>query len=144
MCGLNKIKMRPLWIGGVVAPLVAPLAFFLAVLLWSVTKGGVKVGAQGWKAGVASALIFVLPMSYLATWLLGMPYLYWLQRKSRLSMLRVCTVAVVFGVLATWVFQFIGRIGALSPVLLLHGAVIGGALALCVALPLCWIVGIGR
>lgn len=136
--------MRPLWIGGVVAPLVAPLAFFLAVTLWSVTKDGLTVGSQGWEAGVASAVIFVLPMSYLATWLLGMPYLYYLQRKSRLSMLRVCTGAIMFGVLATSLFQFVGRDGSLGPVLLLHGALIGGGLALCVALPLCWIVGVKR
>lgn len=136
--------MRPLWVGGLIAPLVAPVVFFLALLLWSVTQSGVALGTQGWEAGAVSALVFVLPVSYLATWLLGMPYLYWLQRKSRLSTLRVCAVAIVFGVIAMWVFQFIGKNRQLEPMHLLHGALIGAVLAVCVALPLCWIVGVKR
>jgi hypothetical protein len=136
--------MRPLWVGGLIAPLFAPVVFFLAVMLWSGATNGVPLGTHSREAGVASAVIFVLPMSYLATWLLGLPCLYWLQRKSQLSTLRVCTMAIVFGVIATWILQFIGRIGPLNGTLLLHGALIGGCLALCVGLPLCWIVGVER
>jgi hypothetical protein len=134
--------MRPLWLGGIIAPVFAPLMFFLVVLLWSVATGGVAAGLHDWQAGVSSAVIFVLPMSYLATWLIGMPYLYWLQRKSQLYTLRVCAVAIASGVITTWVFQFIGRVAPLNWIVLSYGALIGGALAVCVALPICWIIGV--
>lgn len=134
--------MRPLWVGGLIAPFAAPIVFFLVLLLLSVAKDGWVLGMQSWETGIVSAVVFVLPVSYLATWFLGMPYIYWLRQKSRLSMLRVCTVAVVFGAVSMWVFQAFGKNGSVTWVQLIQGALIGALLAVCVALPLCWIVGI--
>lgn len=131
--------MRPLWVGGLIAPLAALVVFFLALLLLSVSKNGWVLGTHDWEAGVMSAFVFVLPMSYLATWLLGMPYIYLLRRKSQLSTLRVCTAAILFGVIAMWVFQLIGKNGLLTWVYLIHGALIGASFALRVALCICWI-----
>ncbi len=134
--------MRPLWVGGLIAPLAAPVAFFLVLLVLSVTRSGWAPGTQDWEAGVMAAVAFVLPVSYFATWLLGMPCLYWLQRKSQLSTFRVCTLAILFGMIAMWAFQLIGANGQLDLAHVFYGGLIGAALAVCVALLLCWVVGI--
>jgi hypothetical protein len=132
--------MRPLWIGGLIAPLAAPVAFDLALLLLSVAKDGWMLGTHDWAAGVLAALVFVLPVSYLTTWLLGMPYIYWLQRKSRLSWLHVCMGAVCSGVISMLVFQTIAKSGPLTMATLTIGALLGAVLAVCVALAFCWLV----
>ena len=93
---------------------------------------------------MAAALIFVLPVSYATMWVLGMPYIYWLQRKSRLSMPRICIAAVVLGAIGIWVFQEIGKSGPLDLAHLMHGALIGAALAFSVALVFCWIVKVPK
>ena len=136
--------MRPIWIGGLIAPLAAPILFFFALLFFSVTKDGLTAGLQSWQAGVAASLIFVLPVSYATMWALGMPYIYWLQRKSRLSMLRICVAAIVLGAFGVWVFQQIGKSGPLDVAQLMHGALIGAGLAFSVALVFCWIVKVPR
>jgi len=132
--------MRPMWLGGLIAPLAAPIAFALILLLFGVTKDGWGLGTHDWQAGVVTAVIFVLPVSYLTTWLLGMPYIYWLRRKLQLSILRVSIGAACSGVIGMWVFQEIGKNGALNVSALIYGALMGAVLAISVALTFCWIV----
>ena len=134
--------MRSIPVACLIAPLAAPVAFFLALLMMSVAKDGWVVGTQDWQVGMLSAAIFVLPVSYLATWLLGMPYIYWLRRRLSLSTPRVCAGAICCGVFGMWLFQEIDRGGSLDLATFLYGAALGAALAVCVATMLCWMARI--
>lgn len=131
--------MRSIWIGGLIAPLAAPIAFNFFVLALSVAKDGWVIGTHDWPAGLAAAFIFVLPVSYLTTWLLGMPYIYWLQRKFRLSIPSVCAWAACCGAIGTWVVQKIGKSSALNMETFAQGGLFGAALAVSVALTFCWL-----
>lgn len=133
-------SMRPIWIGGLLAPLAAPLAFFFVMIALSVVKDGVAIGIHDWQAGILFVMVFILPASYLAMWVFGIPYIYWLRSIWRLSILNVSTGALLFGVIAAWVFQWIGKADPLDMVALGHGALFGAPLSLCVALAFCWIV----
>ncbi len=131
--------MRSIWIGGLIAPLAAPIAFNVFVFALSVAKDGWVIGTHDWPAGIAAALVFVLPVSYLVTWLLGMPYIYWLQRNFRLSIPTVCTGAACCGAIGTWLIQKLGKNSTLNVETFALGTLFGAILAVCVALTFCWL-----
>jgi len=129
--------MRPILLGGVIAPLAAPVVFFLGLLLISTFHDGAVVGLQDWQALLLAATVFVLPVSYLATWIFGVPYIAWLQSRARLTTLNVCVGAVMFGVISAWVYQWIGKAEPLQMSSLAFGALLGAGLALPVAVAFC-------
>lgn len=134
--------MRSILLGGLIAPLAAPVIFFLGTSLISVFRDGPVVGLHDWQAGLLLVMVFVLPVSYLATWVLGVPYIFWLRSRSRLTATHVCAGAVVFGVISAWVYQCIGKVGPLQMEHLAWGALFGAGLALCVAMAFCLVTGI--
>lgn len=133
--------MRSILLGGVIAPLAAPLIFLLGTLVVSIVHDGPAVGLHDWQAALALVAVFVLPVSYLATWVLGVPYIYWLRSTSRLTTMNVCVGAVIFGVVSAWTYQWFGKAGALQIGHLALGALLGVGLALCVAIAFCGVVG---
>jgi hypothetical protein len=129
-------------VGGLLAPLVAPLAFFCVMMVLSVVRDGAALGLHNWQAGILFVTVFILPVSYVAMWVVGIPYIYWLRSICHLSILNVSMGALVFGVIAAWIFQWIGKANPLDMVALGHGALFGAPLSLSVALAFCWIVGV--
>ncbi|MEO7067918.1 MAG: hypothetical protein ABI114_13470 [Rhodanobacter sp.] len=120
--------------------MAAPLAFFCAVLVIGVAKDGPVAGLHDWAQGLGLIVLFILPASYLATWVLGLPYICWLRSSSHLSKWNVCLGAVVIGVTSTLVWELIANVGPLRPEQMAFGALISSGLSLCVALAFCWIV----
>ena len=133
--------MRSIFVGCLIAPLTAPLFFFLGIIVISVIHDGAAVGLHDWQAGVAAAAVFVLPVSYLATWIFGVPFFFWLRARARLTTKNVCFGAVTFGVISTWIFQWIGKAEPLQVEGLALGGLLGAGLALCVAIAFCGIIG---
>ncbi len=136
--------MRSIWMGGLIAPLVAPLIFFFAIMVMAISKDGWGAGMHDWAQGLGLVAIITLPISYLATWCFGVPYIYWLRSISRLSRYNVCFGSLIIGVLSAWAFQLIIKVGRLDALALLLGAIIGMALSLAVALVFCWVARIPR
>jgi len=134
--------MRSILLGGVIAPLAAPVAFFLGMSLISVFRDGPVAGLHDWQAGLLAVMVFVLPASYLATWVFGVPYIFWLRSRSRLTATHVCMGAVIFGIISAWVYQYIGKVGPLQVEHLARSALFGAGLALCVAIAFCVVTGI--
>lgn len=132
--------MRSIWLGGIVAPLAAPLAFFFVGLIFSITKDGWSIGVQNWPAALLFIAIFTLPVSYLATWILGMPLIYWLRSSSRLSRWSICLGAVGIGIVVLLIGGLFSKYRPLHFEQIALGALISAGLALCVALTFCWIV----
>lgn len=132
--------MRSIWLGGTVAPLAAPLIFLLGTLAVSVIHDGTTVGLHDWQAALAAATVFVLPVSYLATWILGVPFIFWLRSSSHLTKVNICLGAVGVGVIAMLILHLMAKIEPLHLEKVAFGALISAGLALCVALTFCWVV----
>ena len=132
--------MRSFWIGSLVAPLAAPLALFCVVLVISVANDGLVVGLHDWTQGLGLTVLFTLPVSYLATWVLGLPYICWLRSSSHLSKWNVCLGAIGIGVTSTLAWELIAKVGPLRLEQMVFGALISAGLSLCVALAFCWVV----
>lgn len=137
---MRPIKACSPWVGGLIAPLAAPIVFFCVVLVIAIFKNGLAAGMHDWKQGLGLITLFTLPVSYLATWILGFPYIHWLRATSRFSKGNVIIGAMGIGVISAWTFQLIGSAGTISVPRLALGAVIGAALSFCVAVTFCWIV----
>jgi hypothetical protein len=131
-----------MWLGGLIAPLAAPLALFCVVLIVSLVKEGPAAGMHDWAQGLSLVTLFTLPVSYLATWVLGLPYILWLRSSVRLSKWNVCLGAVGIGVVSAFIWQFFFKVGALLVEQMAFGALLSAGLALCVAWTFCWIVGV--
>jgi len=133
--------MRSILLSGIIAPLAAPALFFLSILLIGVFHDGPAAGLRDWNVALLLAMVFVLPVSYLATWAFGVPYIFWLRSRSRLTTLNVCSGALVLGVASAWAYQWIGKAESLQMPQLAFGAALGAGLALCVAITFCVLAG---
>ncbi|TPG05347.1 hypothetical protein EAH88_15345 [Rhodanobacter glycinis] len=78
-------------------------------------------------------------MSYLATWILGVPFILWLRSSSHLTRMNICLGAVGVGVIAMLMLQLMAKVGPLHLQQVAFGALVSAGLALCVALTFCWI-----
>jgi hypothetical protein len=132
--------MRSILLGGLIAPLAAPLIFLLGTLAVSVIHDGTTVGLHDWQAALAAVTVFVLPVSYVATWILGVPFIFWLRSSSHLTRMNICLGAVGVGVIAMLILQLMANVGPLNLEKVAFGALISAGLALCVALTFCWVV----
>lgn len=84
---------RPFWLAALISPWIAPVAFCLYLAVMA------DASAPTATALITTALTRVLPISYAATLLLGLPYVYWLRARAALSVPSVCAGAVVAGLL---------------------------------------------
>ena len=132
--------MRSLWLGGIIAPLAAPLAFFLVMLIISIGGNRASEDVHLWLPALGLITVFTLPVSYLATWILGMPFIYWLRSSSRLTIWNICLGAVGIAVIGTLIWELAVKYRPLHLEQVAFGALVSAGLALCVALTFCWIV----
>jgi hypothetical protein len=116
-----KQHSRPIWLATLLSPLAAPVVFAIGLL------GKVAVSDPfamhswfTWAFMPLVSLALVLPVSYLATCILGLPFVLWLRACNRLNWLWVCIGGAVMGGIAgvlcaylytyglTWVFPSTG------------------------------------
>lgn len=91
---------RPLWLGALLAPLAAPFALLVLVVLWDIASGERTMSFAAAVEVFAFALVLGLPIALVATWLLGLPLAVWLRRRGRLSLGSLCLAAAPLGALA--------------------------------------------
>ncbi len=87
---------RSIWLGAVIAPLAAPLSLAVYGFVYDVLQKGSSALAD-WPSGLMLTFFFGLPIAYLMMFLLGLPYILWLQRRGNLGWLSVCGGAVLAG-----------------------------------------------
>jgi hypothetical protein len=90
---------RSILLGAFIAPLGAPIAFLMYALASALAREGLP-GLKDWPVAVVFYFFFGLPIAYAAMLALGLPYVTWLRRISRLTWLTVCAGAVATGALA--------------------------------------------
>lgn len=122
--------------GLLIGPLVAPLAYWIGVLLF------VRRSSRGldWYPALRELGVIVtfgLPVAYAATLLLGAPVLYGLQRLKWLNGASLVAAGAIGGMVVAAVFAA-GQQGALFPVImpLYAGAALGALVAAA-----CWWAG---
>lgn len=122
--------------GLLIGPLVAPVAYWIGVLMF------VRRGSRGldWYRALRELGVIVtfgLPVAYAATLLLGVPMLYGLQRLTWLRGTSLVAAGALGGIVVAAVFAA-GQQGALFPVImpLYAGAALGALVA-----GACWWAG---
>lgn len=122
--------------GLLIGPLVAPVAYWIGVLLFARRDAS---GLDWYRAlrELGVIVTFGLPVAYAATLLLGVPMLYGLQRLMWLRGTSLVAAGVLGGIVVAAVFAA-GQQGALFPVImpLYAGAVLGALVA-----GACWWAG---
>jgi hypothetical protein len=134
---------RPLWLGGLIAPLAGPLLIFI----WMVSGLAIKEGThrlEDWGLGLVAVAVFVMPLSYAGMWLLGMPYVLWLRRVGRLSALNICIGSVVTGSATFVCFSFVSKPELFGASALLVWIGVGAAFGLLTGIAFCWVIGLWR
>jgi hypothetical protein len=128
---------RPLWLGVVFAPWVAPFALALIAYVGDRAGGGRHSGTGAIEV-LAFALVLGVPMAYCGVLGLGLPLVLALRARNRLSAARVLVCAMLAGAL-TWVLAF----WWLDFKLALSAQLgIGAAMGLAVVLAFCLLCGI--
>ena len=134
-------NMRPLWLGALLAPLAAPL--LCAVVLEAASTVMQHGPTQNeWSVTVALVTEFVAPVSYLATWILGVPLVFLLRKREKFDGLRVCLLALSIGVLSSLIYQQMLAVGKPGLAAMILALLLGAALASSVAISFCWICAI--
>jgi hypothetical protein len=129
---------RPWWFGALLAPLVAPFAL---VLLLAATEGmsGRALRFEAMVEVLVFAIALGLPLAYLGFALCGLPLIWWLRRRGKLSALALCVAAAPLG--AAMLVSGMALVGAKIALPVQLG--LGAVLALAVALAFCVICGVG-
>jgi len=122
---------RPLWLAAVISPWAAPIAFMLYFAGHDLLQFG-TLAFRNWAEVTFNALLLMLPGSYAATCLLGLPYILWLRTRHALSIPSVCAGATIAGLLAAFVYAWAFGVedAAPDPVLIRTGVVTGLACGL--------------
>ena len=71
------------------------------------------------------ALIFVLPASYIATFLFGLPWVLWLRQRETLTWLHVCVGAALAGIVTAILYGAVASTSSWQPLVLLLGFFFG-------------------
>ena len=90
------LHRRPLWLGALLAPLVAPFAMLLLVL-GSDFIHGKFMAFEGLVEVLVYLSVFGVPIALVGMWLLGLPYACWLRRRGTLSIAALCLGAIPLG-----------------------------------------------
>jgi len=129
---------RPLWLGALVGPLAAP---FAAAPLASLLKPSVYVSYSDALIMLPVVAIVAIIYAYIGMVIVGLPVALLLRRFERLSVATLCAISVPLGA-ALWLLC---RLIATNPLQLRHApmeAVVGGGVALAVAILFCAVSGI--
>ena len=121
---------RPLWLGVLLAPWVAPFALTIVATAWDAVARGEPLRFAPALELFAFALVFGLPIAYAATALLGLPCAWWLRRRGALSTRGLCAAGLPLGAVAfpAGVHAFGGHLAFVPQVGI--GALLGAAVAL--------------
>ena len=133
---------RPLWVGGLVAPLTAPSLLCLGSFAWLAIAAGLG-GFGDWYVGLLGVMAVGLPLSYAGMWLLGMPFVLYLRRTGRLSALNVCISAMLAGSITFVCVQRLSH-ADWSAWTSIGGIVVGSIFGLPTGLVFCWVTGLWR
>lgn len=129
-------------LGLLLAPLAAPLLYFAGVLVYS----PVETTIAGLGVGLLFVSVFVAPVSYAGSLLLGLPVIALLRAKGQLSiyscLLSGISIGFVLGGLIAWAFADFKPWSQVATNALLWLATVGGVLGVSVALCFCFIAGI--
>lgn len=115
--------------GLLIGPLVAPVAYWIGVLLFA-RRGSSGLDWYGALRELTVILTFGLPVAYAAAFLLGAPMLYGLERLNWLRGTSLVAAGAIGGMVVAAVFAS-GQQGAMFPVImpLSAGAVLGALVA---------------
>lgn len=97
---------RPIWLIAIVTPWVATLLFALWCSYGPLPTKSILLPVDRYPFGMAfvMASFFVLPASYIATFIFGLPWVVWLRNHGRLTWLYVCSGSVVIGVITATLY----------------------------------------
>jgi hypothetical protein len=132
-----KQHTRPIWLATLIAPWAAPIG----LALWATATGLVQQGSAGLKdwPSLFLFLFFVLPASYAATCLFGLPYVLWLRARKALNTVYVCMGAGAAGVITAFAYPLVMGSGwAPNPITMLLSIGLG----LLSGLSFCFVAGI--
>ncbi len=93
---LRSGTRRSIWLGAVIAPLAAPLTLATIGFGSDLFRRG-SSALDGWQGSLMLVVLAGLPIAYLIMFLLGVPYILWLQRRGCLGWLSVCWGAAIVG-----------------------------------------------
>ena len=96
---------RPIWFAVLVTPWAVPLAF----VLWSIFAVLFTEGVSGLKdwSVLLAFLVFILPVTYAAMLIIGLPYVLWLRGRGALTFPLVCIGAVLAAIFVVPVFGWL-------------------------------------
>jgi len=96
---------RPIWF----AVLVTPWAIPIAIVLWSIFAVLFTEGVSGLKDWpvLFAFLVFILPVTYVAMLIIGLPYVLWLRGRGALTFPLVCIGAVLAAIVVVPVFGWL-------------------------------------
>jgi site-specific recombinase len=129
---------RPLWLAALLTPFALPIAYALIFMLGNAARGRELMSEEATRA-LSALVIFGLPISLVATFLLGLPFALLLRSKGWLNMPVVCGAAVIAGIVAFHVFML--TLGGMAKVGILEIA-ISGTIGLFMGIVFCLIAGV--
>jgi hypothetical protein len=136
MTQIARQHRRPLWLGVLIAPWAAPFAL---ALLSAAVDGDADLHASATFIEVfAFALVFGLPIAYVALAGAGIPLVLWLRRRGRLATWRVVSCAAPVG--STVLVLAFAAMGAKLAMTAQLG--IGALMGVSVAIAFCAVCGI--
>lgn len=117
------------------AATVGSFAAPVAVMLWQ----GASSLFDGTGTSLSLGPIFLIggPVSLLATWLLGLPFVFYMRRRKSLSVMAVCLGGVVIGAIFFVTLLWFVSLPSQSTAHVFGQSLVGGILGLLVALAFC-------
>jgi hypothetical protein len=117
------------------AATVGSFAAPVAVMLWQTANSLFDGGGISLSLG----LIFLIgaPISLLATWLLGLPFVLYMRRRKFLNVMAVCVGGVVIGAIFFVTLLWLVSLPSHSTAHVFGQSLVGGILGLLVALAFC-------
>ena len=132
-------------LGVVIAPLAAPITYYIGVLIFS---DGKVQSINDFFGGLMLISVFALPVSYIASIVLGLPAVYFLKKYNYLCLPNLVLTALGLGTLVLLLFALVSA-GTNSNVEILNFEsfwfiLSGGGMAASVAIAFWYISGITR
>lgn len=105
----NKFKlMRKFYRGALIAPFIAPFCFYIGIFVFQLANGRLGNDLSEWLiTGPIMTFGWGLIIGYPSMFLFGLPYVYWLRYKNKLSIAYVCTGAIFLGASVGALFSWI-------------------------------------
>jgi len=106
----SRLK-RSIWPGILIAPLAAPILFYLGYLIVASTQTNPGEVFGGLFVSAFIIFSFATPVSYVAFLVLGAPYIFWLKSKDQLKLWPCSLGGAVFGSVVFTLFWLVTLVG---------------------------------